>query len=168
MILVFLAWRTRMKQIKLHPVYFNNILPFTATSYKSFLHSRVSDWPPMWSSAQSSCLQIQRSVFDSRRYQIFWEILGLERSSLILVRIIEELFQENGVLRSRKPKLTTVGIRCTDHPLSTKVGTTFADKRQSLGRPVYFACGLQPRSFLGFGLCFWCTSHPPMRSALNV
>jgi hypothetical protein len=26
--------------------------------------------PPLWSSGQSSCLQIQRSGFDSRRYQI--------------------------------------------------------------------------------------------------
>jgi hypothetical protein len=32
-----------------------------------------------WSSGQNFWLQIQRSVFDSRRYQIFWEVLGLER-----------------------------------------------------------------------------------------
>jgi hypothetical protein len=31
--------------------------------------------------------------FDSRRYQIFWEILGLERGPLSLVRIIEELLE---------------------------------------------------------------------------
>jgi hypothetical protein len=29
--------------------------------------------------------------FDPRRYQIFWEIVGLERGPVILVRIIEEL-----------------------------------------------------------------------------
>jgi hypothetical protein len=28
-------------------------------------------WPPLWSSGQSSCLQIRRSGFDSWRYQIF-------------------------------------------------------------------------------------------------
>jgi hypothetical protein len=28
--------------------------------------------PPLWSSGQSSWLQIQRSRFDSRRYQIFF------------------------------------------------------------------------------------------------
>jgi hypothetical protein len=28
-------------------------------------------WPPLWSSGQSSWLQIQRSEFDSRCYQIF-------------------------------------------------------------------------------------------------
>jgi hypothetical protein len=29
--------------------------------------------PPLWSSGQSSWLQIQRSGFDSRRYEIFSE-----------------------------------------------------------------------------------------------
>jgi hypothetical protein len=32
---------------------------------------------------------------DSRRYQIFWEILGLERGPLSLVRVIEELLGRN-------------------------------------------------------------------------
>jgi hypothetical protein len=31
--------------------------------------------------------------FVSRRYQIFWEVLGLERGPLSLVRIIEELLE---------------------------------------------------------------------------
>jgi hypothetical protein len=47
--------------------------------------------PPLWSSGQSSWLQIQRSGFDSWRYQIFWEVVGLERSPLTLVSTIEEL-----------------------------------------------------------------------------
>jgi hypothetical protein len=34
---------------------------------------------------QNSWLQIQRSEFDSRRYQIFWDVLGLERGPLSLV-----------------------------------------------------------------------------------
>jgi hypothetical protein len=33
----------------------------------------LSHRPPLWSSCQSSWLQIQRSGFDSRRYQIFSE-----------------------------------------------------------------------------------------------
>jgi hypothetical protein len=41
--------------------------------------------PPLWSSGKSSWLQIQRSGFDSRCYQIFWEVVGLERGSLSLV-----------------------------------------------------------------------------------
>jgi hypothetical protein len=32
-------------------------------------------------------------AFDSRRCQIFWEVLGLERGPLSLVRIIDELFE---------------------------------------------------------------------------
>jgi hypothetical protein len=48
-------------------------------------------WPPLWSSGQSSWLQIQRSRFDSRCYQIFWAIAGLERGPLSLVSTIEEL-----------------------------------------------------------------------------
>jgi hypothetical protein len=47
----------------------------------------------LWSSGQSSCLQIQRSWFDSRRYQIFWEVVGLKRGSLSLVSTIEELLR---------------------------------------------------------------------------
>jgi hypothetical protein len=31
--------------------------------------------------------------FDSRRYQVFCEVVGLERGSLSLVRIIEELLE---------------------------------------------------------------------------
>jgi hypothetical protein len=47
--------------------------------------------PPLWSSGQSFCLQIQRSGFDSRRYQMLLEVVGLERGPLSLVSTIEEL-----------------------------------------------------------------------------
>jgi hypothetical protein len=56
----------------------------------------------------------------------------LERGPLSLVSIIEEVLE----LKVVAPKLTAVGIRCADHAtpsLSTKVGTTFAEKRRSLG-----------------------------------
>jgi hypothetical protein len=53
----------------------------------------VTDWPPLWSSVQSSWLQIWRSGFDSRCYQIFWEVVGLERGPLSLVSTIEELLE---------------------------------------------------------------------------
>jgi hypothetical protein len=45
------------------------------------LHSSFSD--RLW-------LQFQRSGFDSRRYQIFLEVVGVERGLLSLVSIIEE------------------------------------------------------------------------------
>jgi hypothetical protein len=64
----------------------------------------------------SSWLQIQGPGFDSRRYQIFWEILGLERGPLSLVGIIEELLEwksSGSALENRD--LTAVEIRCADH-----------------------------------------------------
>jgi hypothetical protein len=51
--------------------------------------------PSLCSSGQSSWLQIQMSGFDSRRYQIFWEVLGKERSPLSLVSTTEELLGRN-------------------------------------------------------------------------
>jgi hypothetical protein len=50
-------------------------------------------WPPLWSSDQSSWLQIQRSGFDSRHYQIFWEVVGLEQDQPSLVSTTEELLE---------------------------------------------------------------------------
>jgi hypothetical protein len=49
--------------------------------------------PPLWSSGQSFWLEIQRSRFDSRLYQIFWEVVGLERGPFSLVSKIEELHE---------------------------------------------------------------------------
>jgi hypothetical protein len=48
---------------------------------------------PLWSSGQSSWLHIQRSGFVSRRYQIFWKVVGLERGPLSLVSTTEELLE---------------------------------------------------------------------------
>jgi hypothetical protein len=45
-------------------------------------------------SGQSSWLQIQRSGLDSQSYQIFWEVVGLERGLLSLVSTTEELLEE--------------------------------------------------------------------------
>jgi hypothetical protein len=53
------------------------------------------------------------------------------------MNIIEELLEwKSSVSRSRKLRLTAVGIRCADHATLSirKVGTNFADLRRSLGR----------------------------------
>jgi hypothetical protein len=50
---------------------------------------------PLWSRIRSSWLQIQRFGFDCRHYQIFWEVVGLERDKLSLVTTIEELLERN-------------------------------------------------------------------------
>jgi hypothetical protein len=70
---------------------FLNFLPPTGLFhiYMQYLYT----WPPLLSSGQSSWLQIQRSWFDSRRYQIFWEVVGLKRGPLSLVSTTEELLE---------------------------------------------------------------------------
>jgi hypothetical protein len=93
--------------------------------------------PPLWSGGQSSLLQIQRSVFDSLRYQIFW-VVGLERGALGPVSTTEELLgrkSSGSGLESRKydRRNPSRWPRYTLYPLSAKVGTNFSDKRQSLG-----------------------------------
>jgi hypothetical protein len=55
--------------------------------------SHRSLWLPLWFSGQSSWQQIQRSGYDSWRYQIFWEVVGLERGPLSLVGTIEEILE---------------------------------------------------------------------------
>jgi hypothetical protein len=57
--------------------------------------SNQENRPPLWSSGQSFWLQIQRSMFESRRYQMFQEVVGLERGPLRLVSTIEELLGKN-------------------------------------------------------------------------
>jgi hypothetical protein len=56
-----------------------------------YIYIYIKIWPHLWSSGQSSWLQIQTSWFNSRRYQIFWEVVGLERRPLSLVNATEEL-----------------------------------------------------------------------------
>jgi hypothetical protein len=77
--------------------------------------------------------------FDSRRYQIFWKAVGLERGPLSLVSTIAELLErkssgsdiENREYGHRDPSHWPRG---TLYP--QKVGTNFNDKRRSLDRIV--------------------------------
>jgi hypothetical protein len=63
---------------------------------KKFAKSNPTSYTqPLWSSVHSSWLLIQRSGFDPRHYQIFWEVVGLERGPLSLVSITEELLQRS-------------------------------------------------------------------------
>jgi hypothetical protein len=72
----------------LHPVARNiNII------YRIYICYVEESRLPLWSSCQSSWLQIQRSGFDSRRYQICWELVGPERSPLSFVSTTEELLE---------------------------------------------------------------------------
>jgi hypothetical protein len=56
-------------------------------------------------------------------YQIFWELVGLERGPFSLLSTTEELLGRN-----------SSGSGHAEHPAFVKVCTNFADKRRSLGR----------------------------------
>jgi hypothetical protein len=71
----------------------NGVTTSTLPSRRFFFTLVFVNGPPLWSSGQNCWLQIQRSEFDSRRYQIFWEVVGLERGALSLVSTIEELLE---------------------------------------------------------------------------
>jgi hypothetical protein len=89
-------------------------------------------------SDQSSWLQIQRSEFDFRRHQIFWEVVGLERGPLSLVSTIEELLGRkssgSGLGNTYYGHRGTAARWLRETPLSAEVGNNIADKRRSLGR----------------------------------
>jgi hypothetical protein len=73
----------------------------------------------------------------SRRYQIFWEVVGLERGPLSLVSTIEELLERKtsgSGLEIKKYGRRDPSRWPRDTPVSVEVGTNFANKRRSLGR----------------------------------
>jgi hypothetical protein len=92
----------------------------------NFIFNRLTSW-----------LQILRSRFDSRRYQIFWEVVGLEWGPLSLVSTIEELLEgksSGSGLENRDYSHRDPPCWLCDTPLSAKVSTNFVNKRRSLGR----------------------------------
>jgi hypothetical protein len=76
-----------------------------------------------------------RSGLDSLRYQIFWEVVGLERDPLSLVSATEELLGRKSDGCGLENEITAVrGSAMLTTPLSTNIDTNFAVKRRSLGR----------------------------------
>jgi hypothetical protein len=103
----------------------------------NLFHDFWSQGPPLWSGGQCSWLQIQRSWFDSQCYQMFWEVVGLERGPLSLVSTTEELFGRNGSgsgLGNREYGRRDPSRWPCDTLYRRIVGTNFTDKRRSLGR----------------------------------
>jgi hypothetical protein len=90
-----------------------------------FTKSRIT----LWSSGQSSWLQILRSEFDSRRYQMFWEAVGLERDPSLVSTNEELLRRKNSSsgLENRDYNRRDPSRRPRDTPLTIKVGTNFAE-----------------------------------------
>jgi hypothetical protein len=62
----------------------------TAYNSNDFAKVIILNGSPLWSSGQSSWLQIRRPGFDSRHYQRK-KVVGLERGPLSLVSTTEEL-----------------------------------------------------------------------------
>jgi hypothetical protein len=67
--------------------------------------------PPLWSSGQSSWLKTQWSGFHSRRYQIFWEVVDLERGPFSLVSTTEELLERKSSGSGLEIENTALGDR---------------------------------------------------------
>jgi hypothetical protein len=96
-----------------------------------------------------SWLQMQKSGFDSRHYQIFWEVVGLERGPISLESTIEELL-------GRKSSGSGLEIReygrrdpsfwpyVSLYPQNLPLILLTSDDR-SVG---IFSCGLRPRSLV--------------------
>jgi hypothetical protein len=72
---------------------FGMVVETTELFWPENLKGKDLGWPPLWFNGQCSWLQMQRSGFDSRRYQIFWLVVGLERGPLSLVSTTEELLE---------------------------------------------------------------------------
>jgi hypothetical protein len=90
-----------------------------------------------WPSGQSSWLQTQRGPgLDYRSYHISLKVMGLERGSLSLVSSIEELLWRKS--SDSGPEIREYGrgdvALTTLYTISANVGTSFTDKRRSLGR----------------------------------
>jgi hypothetical protein len=104
-------------------------------AHYNFMHY-TSNIPPLCLVVRVPGYRSRGPGFDSRRYQIFREVVGLERGPLSLVSIIEELLgrkSSGSGLENREYSRGDPSRWPRYTPLSAKVGTNFA-------------CGLRPRS----------------------
>jgi hypothetical protein len=130
---------------------------------------RCSCGSSLWSSGHSSWLQMQTSEFESRRYQILWEVVGLERGPLSLVSTIEELFgwKSSGPgleIREYGRRDKLCWPRDTPLPAEKLALTSPTRGGRSVG---IVGFGLRPRSLLSF-VCYVVRVVVTLRSFLQV
>jgi hypothetical protein len=90
-VLLGLVFRNQDKGMKaIEVLCIMNLLLKVSQLIKKFSFGIETSGPPLWSSGQSSWLQIQRNGFDSRHYQKK-KVVGLERGALSLVSTTEQL-----------------------------------------------------------------------------
>jgi hypothetical protein len=120
---------TRTRTLTLQSFNQSAVTILTVPSSKFEFHGHL----PLWSSGQSSWLQIQSSGFDSRRYQIFLRSSGSGTGSTQPREYNWGVTWKKKLrLQPRKQRLRPCGIRLADYvkPLyPQKVDTNFADKR---------------------------------------
>jgi hypothetical protein len=94
----------------------------------------VYNIPPLWSSGQSSWLQIRRPGFDSQHYQKK-KVVRLEGGPLSLVSTTEELIDRKVAAPVQKTENTAVGIRHADH-VAPSISKSWHTSPTSGGRSV--------------------------------
>jgi hypothetical protein len=133
--LVYLAQSIGRKSLKISPISCktqNLKSPLNINNKKSYSKCR----PPLWSSGQSSWLQIQRSGFDSGRYQIFRVVVGLEQGPHSLMSTTEELL-------GRKSSGSSLEIREYGHrDLSRWQSGTLDPQKLALTSPKSGGCSV--------------------------
>jgi hypothetical protein len=143
-----------------------------STCCMKFCISYFDDGLPLSSSGHSSWLQIQRPMFDSRHYQIFWEVLRLERGPLSLVSTTEGLLER----KSSGSGLEGREYGCR-HPSRWPRGTFYPQKfaltsPTSGGRSVGIICLRTQTTGFFFFIFWWCGityihSKMPFRNLLS-
>jgi hypothetical protein len=81
---------------------------FTFFFIQTILTCSILRGSPLWSSGQ-------RSGFDSRRYRIFWVVVGLEQDPLSLVSTTEKLLERKSSGPGQENRDYDLGIRHADH-----------------------------------------------------
>jgi hypothetical protein len=120
--------------------------------------------PLLWSCDQSSWLQVLRSGFYSRRYQIFWEVVGLSGVHWATWVQLGSYLEENVAALVYKAENTVVGSRHVDYviplyPPKLALTSPLSSDRSVLSRTQateIFMCMVE-LSFLWFkfNYCSW-------------